>query len=468
MRVIVESILLLIGISFVLVWTPFLNLIGLLGKFIPNIGYVNEENVKRNTDFSVCSTLYSKGILTEDQFIFEKQVASSVSNTTYIGYVYLFFPVIIFLQNFSIADKLAGYVVKNYWMPKAKRIGFGEIDNINHVKAVNLIGDVILKLKGIGLYLYERGAFQLISIAAPILTSMLILTEAYKEFQWWMPIVATLVVIFFESIMNSGEEYEIKPDENRLGLILPLTITSYFVGYFSIIAYILYMKSSFEQVVMISMIVTPVFGGIGYPLAHEIGHKRDAFNKYLGFLLSWSLLLPFFNLIHNKGHHKDLHDGTDKVVAEYNESIIKYLFRQYKYIYKKVVELNTVQGILMILIQLGSFAIAYFVHPPLVILLVTMFVVSFTILEVVNYIEHYSISSSKEEANRSWDSDNPLTNGVLFNVGKHAQHHVNASVSWDSLNLLSNNRMPYGYVSQIFMAFFRGTWNNIVDRRRTK
>jgi alkane 1-monooxygenase len=75
------------------------------------------------------------------------------------------------------------------------------------------------------------------------------------------------------------------------------------------------------------------------------------------------------------------------------------------------------------LIFFGPAAAAYFVGQSLV---------AVSLLEVVNYIEHYGLLRKQTAAGRyepvnvthSWNSSNLLTNLYLFNLQRHSHHHA--------------------------------------------
>ena len=74
---------------------------------------------------------------------------------------------------------------------------------------------------------------------------------------------------------------------------------------------------------------------------------------------------------------------------------------------------------------LGGAALAFFVAQS---------VLGFSLLEVVNYIEHYGLARSVSNAEKgtyervsplhSWNADHSFSNFVLFKLQRHADHHT--------------------------------------------
>jgi len=72
-------------------------------------------------------------------------------------------------------------------------------------------------------------------------------------------------------------------------------------------------------------------------------------------------------------------------------------------------------------------------------------VVAFSLLEVINYIEHYGLTRpeiapgeyERIAPQHSWDSSYRVSNWMLINLARHSDHHCVASKRYQSLELLA-------------------------------
>lgn len=91
----------------------------------------------------------------------------------------------------------------------------------------------------------------------------------------------------------------------------------------------------------------------------------------------------------------------------------------------------------------------------------------------VNYIEHYGLVRSSQGSGRepigpahSWDTSRTITNWALFNLGRHADHHMHARRPYQDLRPTADSpEMPLGYMGMIMMAAVPPLWFRVMDRR---
>ena len=70
-------------------------------------------------------------------------------------------------------------------------------------------------------------------------------------------------------------------------------------------------------------------------------------------------------------------------------------------------------------------------------------VVAFSLLEVVNYLEHYGLLRQKGEDGRyercrpehSWNSDNIASNVFLYHLQRHSDHHAHPTRRYQALGI---------------------------------
>ena len=101
-------------------------------------------------------------------------------------------------------------------------------------------------------------------------------------------------------------------------------------------------------------------------------------------------------------------------------------------------------------------------------------VFGFTLLETVNYLEHYGLLRQKTESGRyerctpvhSWNSDHIVTNLFLYHLQRHSDHHANPTRRYQTLRSMDGApNLPSGYASMIALTYFPPLWRKVMDHR---
>ena len=99
-------------------------------------------------------------------------------------------------------------------------------------------------------------------------------------------------------------------------------------------------------------------------------------------------------------------------------------------------------------------------------------VIAFTLLEIVNYVEHYGLHRRKLDngryertnAHHSWNSNFLLTNLFLFHLQRHSDHHAYAKRRYQVLRHFDDSpQLPNGYAGMIVLAVFPPLWRAVMD-----
>ncbi|MDF5936049.1 fatty acid desaturase [Pseudomonas aeruginosa] len=99
-------------------------------------------------------------------------------------------------------------------------------------------------------------------------------------------------------------------------------------------------------------------------------------------------------------------------------------------------------------------------------------VMAFTLLEIVNYVEHYGLHRRRLDNGRyerttpehSWNSNFLLTNLFLFHLQRHSDHHAYAKRRYQVLRHYdSSPQLPNGYAGMIVLALFPPLWRAVMD-----
>ena len=101
-------------------------------------------------------------------------------------------------------------------------------------------------------------------------------------------------------------------------------------------------------------------------------------------------------------------------------------------------------------------------------------VFGFTLLETVNYLEHYGLLRQKTASGRyerctpehSWNSDHLVTNLFLYHLQRHSDHHANPTRRYQTLRSMDGApNLPSGYASMIALTYFPPLWRKVMDHR---
>ena len=110
-------------------------------------------------------------------------------------------------------------------------------------------------------------------------------------------------------------------------------------------------------------------------------------------------------------------------------------------------------------------------------LLVIQAIVGFSLLEVVNYMEHYGMLRQKVgvgerqryervDPSHSWNSNNIATNVLLYHLQRHSDHHANPTRRYQTLRDYEESPvLPTGYAGMIVLAIVPAVWRRVMDPR---
>jgi alkane 1-monooxygenase len=238
-----------------------------------------------------------------------------------------------------------------------------------------------------------------------------------------------------------------------------------------------------------------VTGGIGITVAHELGHKKSVVERFYSRVLLMTVCYMHFYVEHNRGHHVYVATPLDPATAKKDESFyafwVRSVFGGYKHAWKLELERLSRQAgdsilrnemlwytILPLIfcavisggtsLLIGRFAwevpIFFFVQSLL----------AFTLLELVNYVEHYGIIRKEispgkfEHVNplHSWNASHMLSNFFLFQLQRHSDHHAFAHKRYQVLNHYDESpQLPFGYPTMIILALLPPIWFVMMNKR---
>jgi len=97
-----------------------------------------------------------------------------------------------------------------------------------------------------------------------------------------------------------------------------------------------------------------------------------------------------------------------------------------------------------------------------------------SLLESVNYIEHYGLLRQKDKNGKyertqpehSWNSNHIVTNLFLYQLQRHSDHHAHPQRSFQALRHFEKApQLPGGYASMLLPAYLPQWWYETMDKR---
>jgi alkane 1-monooxygenase len=101
-------------------------------------------------------------------------------------------------------------------------------------------------------------------------------------------------------------------------------------------------------------------------------------------------------------------------------------------------------------------------------------VVGFSLLEVVNYIEHYGLRRERRadgsyercRPEHSWNANDVASNLFLYHLQRHSDHHARPARRYQALRHFEEApQLPAGYAGMIPVALVPAWWRRVMDRR---
>jgi alkane 1-monooxygenase len=229
-------------------------------------------------------------------------------------------------------------------------------------------------------------------------------------------------------------------------------------------------------------LTTGIFGML---TAHEMVHSTDRREQFWGALMLTGMTYRHFRVAHIFGHHRWAATERDAATARLHESFYAFLirtvpaqltgawaFEQTRCAKRHPAWLhNRVNR--DIAIGLLVFAAAGWVAGPWgTAFLALESAVAIAVLEMFNYVAHYGLIRERDTGGRlepfaprhSWNSSNVLANPVIFNMGRHSDHHTRPSAPYQTLRYIEDApELPTGYAGSILLALVPPLWRRIMD-----
>src|ERR1700741_2325119 len=236
-----------------------------------------------------------------------------------------------------------------------------------------------------------------------------------------------------------------------------------------------------------------VLGGVGINTAHELGHKKDSLERWLSKITLAQTGYGHFYIEHNRGHHVRVATPEDPASSRFGETCWEFLPRSAFGSLRSALRLeaqrlrrqgaspwnpktylsNDVLNAWLMSVVLWGVLIAVF-GPALIPFVIIQAVFGFSLLEAVNYLEHYGLLRQKNANGRyercapvhSWNSDHVVTNLFLYHLQRQSDPHATPPRRSQTLRSREGApNLPSGYASMISLTYFPPLWRKVMDHR---
>lgn len=253
---------------------------------------------------------------------------------------------------------------------------------------------------------------------------------------------------------------------------------------------------SADEWVLFTISVALSTGGIGITVAHELGHKPNRSEQLTSQALLLTVCYSHFFIEHNRGHHVRVATKEDPATSREGEHFYSFWARSVFGGFSSALELEkdrlTKKGlpvfslhnqmIRLMLIQ-ALFIIAVVVWTSFwantfawwaVLFFFAQSIPAFSLLELVNYIEHYGLQRRELSDGRyeqvthvhSWNASHLISNFFLFQLQRHSDHHAKAHRRYQVLRHFDESpQLPSGYPAMILAALVPPLWFKLMDKR---
>lgn len=301
-----------------------------------------------------------------------------------------------------------------------------------------------------------------------------------------IPLAELIFTSSTENLTEQEKELASKDSFYTLLLCLMLPIQLGFLWFF--LTHITETKNTTDLVGQI-LSMGIMCGVIGINIGHELGHRSNNWERWIGELLLLTSLENHFVPYHNRGHHTNVGTKKDPATARRNEWVYVFWFRSQIGSYLQAWEIeNTrmeilhkprfsfhhkmVQYTLLHLILLGSIYIGF--GWTVLVYFLYAATIGILLLETVNYIEHYGLYRQQREngtfetvkRKHSWNSNHLIGRAVLFELSRHSDHHFKADRPYQLLETNDDSPvMPTGYPGMMLLTFIPPLFFKVMNKR---
>jgi len=314
----------------------------------------------------------------------------------------------------------------------------------------------------------------------------------WSIFWWYAPIFVYGIIPFLDWAIGSDAS---NPPESAVPSLVEDRYYRYAVYLAVPVQYLVFIWGTWMAVVgnlawyewLGLMISVGGVSGVSINTAHELGHKTDPFERWLAKITLAPVAYGHFYVEHNRGHHVRVATPEDPASSRFGESFWEFLPRTvfgsvmsaWEIEKKRLArsgkgpwtwENDNLQAWAMTAVLYGALVawLGWWAVP----FLVGQAIYGFSLLEAVNYLEHYGLCRPKLadgryarcEPQHSWNSNHTVTNIFLYHLQRHSDHHANPTRSYQALRHFDDSpQLPSGYAAMILLAYVPWLWFKVMD-----
>ena len=227
--------------------------------------------------------------------------------------------------------------------------------------------------------------------------------------------------------------------------------------------------------------------GLAINIGHELGHQTSPVERFLAKLVLAPGAYGHFYVEHNRGHHVRVATPEDPASSRFGETFYEFLPRCVIGSFRSAWEIEAkrlakegrsvwhwsndnlqswaITAVLWtgVTLWLGWTALAAVVIAA---------AYGGSLLEVVNYLEHYGLMRQKRadggyercQPHHSWNSNHIVTNLLLYHLQRHSDHHANPTRGYQTLRHFDGvPSLPSGYAAMVLIAYFPPIWVHLMN-----
>ncbi|QSP94864.1 alkane 1-monooxygenase [Marinobacter salinisoli] len=332
-------------------------------------------------------------------------------------------------------------------------------------------------------------------VLPPLLLAAGQATDLVNWFSWGVPVVVfgiipVLDMLLGKDSLNPDEELDVPSMNNER--FYRLVTLGWVVAFAVLLVWSMLVLASgtFSLAGGVGWVLSiGIVGGLGINVAHELIHKDSKLESRMGGLLLSLVCYGGFKVEHVRGHHVHVSTPEDASSSRYNQSLYDFLPRAYVRNFLNAWKLEaerltrkghkvlswrneliwwygiSVLATVAFTLAFGWLGAVFFLGQSFI---------AFTLLEIVNYLEHYGLHRRKLDNGRyerttpehSWNSNYFLTNVFLFHLQRHSDHHAFAKRRYQVLRHHDiAPQLPAGYAAMIVVAMIPPLWKRIMNPR---
>ncbi len=338
-------------------------------------------------------------------------------------------------------------------------------------------------------YLWLLGAA---TVSLPFQGYFLAELTGWSVFWWFSPFFVYVIIPALDYLV--GEDTENPPEEMVPALVqdkyyryavmaaIPIQIAVFvWGGYMAVHGGL----NWFEWLgLLVSVGMT---AGIAINTGHELGHQTDPVERWLAKLSLAPGCYGHFFVEHNRGHHVRVSTPEDPASSRFGENFYEYYPRCVIGSVRSAIEIektrlakqnksfwswdNDLLNAWALTAVIWGAMIAWLGWIVLPFMVITA-IYGGSLLEVVNYLEHYGLMRQKKpdgsyercQPHHSWNSNHVVTNIFLYHLQRHSDHHAYPTRSYQTLRHFDGlPTLPSGYAAMIVLAYVPWLWFKIMD-----